>query len=214
MISRFFHPPANRDAARVRHGRLPSREPAFTSGSAARLIEQQMYFWGADVLSPQGNLLVTWGCRKYRQEGQEHRIHLYSRSDSRTRLLLHSTGVQLDLTDAAHAEGVAYLRPHHHVFRSAPDAARSLPATHRGPPAGVSGLRPSEITLPLVALLAVIRDYERWAAPFHAPGRREGLWREFRKVPHAVRWLPPAESSAWLDAFLRQHGSTLPAGSR
>jgi hypothetical protein len=213
MTPRYINPLTNLDAARVRHGRVPSREPAFTSASAAKLIEQQMYFWGADVFAPQGNLLVAWGCRKFRQDGQQHSVHFYSRSDTRTRLLLHSTGAQLHLADNADAEGIAYLRPHHRVFRSAPDAALPLPATHRTPPSGVRSLRPQEVTPPLTALLQLIRDYERWAAPLHAPGRRQELWRDFRKVPLAIRWLPPAESAAWLDGFLRQHGSTLSADS-
>ena len=195
----------NKDSARISPTLQPlHRHPAFTSINAAKLLEQQMYFWGADVLFPSENLLASWGCRKFHQPTRPHAVHCYQLSSPQYSLILHSSGALFHhALDPSLA--IAYLRPHHRLFSSPSLDPAILPASHKPPPPPLRSLRPSEVPPTLVALLQLVQDYESWAAPRLPHDHRHGLYREFRKVPHAVRWLPPDQSSAWLLAFLQHH---------
>jgi hypothetical protein len=212
MLQPSSHSPAlprllNKDAARISPS-LQSlhRHPAFTSINAARLLEQQMYFWGADVLFPSENLLASWGCRKFHQPTRPHAVHCYQLSSPLYSLILHSSGALFH--HALHPSlAIAYLRPHHRLFSSPSLNPGILPASHKPPPPPLRSLRPSEIPPTLVALLQLVQDYESWAAPRLPHDHRHALYREFRKVPHAVRWLPPDQSSTWLLAFLQHHST-------
>ena len=99
--------------------------PAVTVGNAVKLLEQQMYLWGRDVLSPWGNLLVARGARTFRREDRRHDVRCYEFGTDDGTVLLHSTGVEyhfrvedgrLEAAGAGGAAGLAYLRPHHRAF--------------------------------------------------------------------------------------------------
>ena len=53
------------------------RKLRFRAAEATKLIEQQMYLFGRDVLHPRGNLLRGYGCTAGKLPGQKHHIRVY-----------------------------------------------------------------------------------------------------------------------------------------
>ncbi len=158
-----------------------------------------MYFWGQDVLEPSGNLLRAFGCETYQCPDAPHMVRCYRKAD----VTLHSSGVCLLPADGP---GVAYLRPYHRLFLLPPSAAAPLTCGTLAAlkAAGLRSLLPHEMPSALRALPAFVDDYETWAAPRVPPSSRMESWRDFRRVPKAVRWLPPQDSSRWLQRILSQ----------
>lgn len=175
---------------------------------ATRLIEQQMYLWGSDVLHPAGNLLKSYGCARYRRADLAHPVHLYRRENERVRVTLHSTGVALVLLDAsqqvrAEESGVVYLRPHHRLYQFASHLEPPLPCPGaRHVDSGmVSAILPKDMPAALLALLAWVRDYEHWSRQHVTEAHRLESWREFRKARYALRWMQPQQSLVLLDSM-------------
>ena len=177
--------------------------PRVRSVEAARLLEHQMFFWGKDVLAPQGNLLAAYGCQRFRCADLPHAVHCYEIASPHGRVVLHSTGVWMGGAEES-TDGIVYLRPTHRLYHAAPGPLPLPCASLAQVPAHLRSVRAAE-TLPptLVRLLRFVRDYETWAAP-HLPERaRDKAWREHRRTAsHGVRWLPPAASRRWLAAAL------------
>ncbi len=167
-----------------------------------------MYLWGRDVRHPAGNLLLAYGCQAFKRPGQRHQTSLYLHERNGFRVLLHSTGVAASMVDTVRpmrAEGawVAYLRPHHRLFTLPVESEVPLPCESTGQPLPpqTTALRPLEMPETLPALLAWVRDYEHWCRRHVTAAERLHSYRELRRLPQAVRWLPPAESLAWLDGL-------------
>ena len=182
---------------------LAAALPRLRSVEAARLLEHQMFFWGKDVLAPQGNLLAAYGCRRFRREDLPHTVHCYEITSPHGRVVLHSTGVWMGGAEE-NADGIVYLRPTHRLYHAAPGPLPLPSPRLTSVPAYLRSVRAAEALPPaLLRLLRFVRDYELWAAPRLPARARDEAWREHRRTAsHGVRWLPPSDSRRWLDAAL------------
>lgn len=185
----------------VRVAQAASALPRLRSVEAAKLLEHQMYFWGKDVLSPQGNLLVTLGGTPFHRDDAPHHVRCYAMTIPQGRVILHSTGVLFRPEEGQ--GGIAYLRPAHRLYHVPPQEMPLPCASAKCIPSHLQPVRASEFPEPLRQLLQFVRDYEVRAAP-HLPARaRDDAWREHRRTAsHGIKWLPPADSRRWLDACL------------
>jgi len=175
--------------------------PRLRSVEACRLLEHQMYFWGKDILAPQGNLLIALGCTPFRRADVPHRVSCYALDTRQGRVILHSTGVLLQPDE--NSAGIAYLRPAHRLYHLAPQQTPLPCPSAKSIPRGLKPVMPSEFPSALTSLLKVVRDYENRAATILPAGAREDAWREYRRTAtHGIKWLPPADSRRWLDACL------------
>lgn len=173
--------------------------PRLRSIESAKLIEHQMYFWGWDVLHPEGNLLIAAGCRSFHRADCPHAVRCYRLETPAAVVTLHSTGVSL--RTAGGSPGVVYLRPTHRLYH-VPEDTVPLPYG-KGVLRSMRRLRPNEFSPALTALLAFVRAYERWAAHRWHPESRLAAWREQKSsASKGVRWLKPKDSLRWLDACL------------
>jgi hypothetical protein len=177
--------------------------PRLRSVEAARFLEHQLFFWGGDARSPEGNLLVAAGFRGFHQADQPHAVRCYTVETAVARFTLHSTGACVQPLDGS--PGIAYLRPSHRLYHwdgmALPLPCRSAAA------AALTPLRANEFPPALAALLALAQDYETWVAPRLKPGARLVAWRRQKATAsHGVRWLRPADSRRWLDACVEHWG--------
>lgn len=168
-----------------------------------------MFFWGWDVLHPEGNLLIEAGCQSYHRADCPHAVHCYRLRTSAAEVILHSTGVSLQMPDEP--TGVAYLRPTHQLYHVA-EGTTPLPY-EKSALRSMRRIRPNEFSPALTALLAFVRAYEKWAAHRWHPDSRLAAWREQKSsATKGVRWLKPADSLRWLDACLAARKATDPDG--
>ncbi len=174
--------------------------PRLRSVESAKLIEHQMYFWGRDVLHPDGNRLVAAGCQSFRRTECSHAVRCYQLETPAAQIILHSTGVSLQPTDGS--PGVVFLRPTHRLYHL-PEGALPLPYD-KDTVRSLRGILPSEFPKALTTLLAFVQAYEDWAADQWLPtGSRLAAWREQKSsATKGIRWLKPQESLQWLDACL------------
>lgn len=201
-----FQPPTSR-RPQDRSGRL-SELPRFRSVESAKLIEHQMYFWGRDVLSPNGNLLMAAGCQSFRREECSHAVRCYRLETSVAAITLHSTGISLQMADGS--PGVVYLRPTHQLYH-VPEGALPLPYG-RDVQRSLRRVLPKEFPQALTTLLSFVRAYEQWAGDEWLPeGSRLAAWKEQRSsATKGVRWLKPQDSLRWLDACLASRQTAAP----
>ena len=174
--------------------------PRLRSVESAKLIEHQMYFWGRDVLHPDGNLLVAAGCQTFRRTECSHAVRCYRLKTSAALITLHSTGVSLQPMDGS--PGVAFLRPTHRLYHL---SEGTLPLPYdKNALRSLRGILPREFPQALTTLLAFVQAYEGWAADQWLPeGSRLAAWREQKSsATKGVRWLKPQDSLQWLDACL------------
>jgi hypothetical protein len=160
-----------------------------------------MYFWGKDVVHPEGNLLVAFGGTPFRRDDAPHAVRCYAFARAQGQLILHSTGAVFQPDEGAC--GVAYLRPAHRLHH-VPPGEMPLPCpSAKAIASSLRTVRPGEFPPALTRLLQCVREYETWAAPLLPAHARHQAWRDYqRTASHGTQWLPPAESRRWLDACL------------
>ncbi len=177
--------------------------PRLRSVEASKFLEHQMYFWGKDLCTPNGNMLLAWGAERYHRQESPHAVSCYALKAPQGRVVLHSTGVQLQPADDG--MGIAYLRPAHRLYH-VPSDESPLPCANAGAIGPtLRAVKASEFPDSLTLLLGFVRDYETWASARIAPNARLAAWREHRRLAsHGVRWLMPQDSRRWLDACLTE----------
>lgn len=156
-------------------------------------ITQQMFFWGRDVIHPDGNLLCVHGFERRKSEGLTG-TSCYRKTLLRGFVELHGACAGWYADDPTEP-GFLYIRNRRRCFCYADNV----------PPA--PGLYANELlrTGPVRELFALSRpflewwlDYEDWIASVTGPDYREACYRTFRKLPKSKAWLPPQEAREWL----------------
>jgi len=147
-----------------------------------RLLDQQLWCWGRDVLHPGRNLLVEYGFTQHRSERPKSSTTSYSATHRcGVRIALWSWGV---FFGDQHRGGV-FLRRFSFAPQTTPDA--SLPAPHwpegwlppHRPPATAEEVATAAELLSQACLW--IAHYESWIADSLGAGYRAGCLRDWRR---------------------------------
>ncbi len=186
-------------------------------------LGQQMYFWGRDVVHPDGNLLCLHGCERRKSEGLEGTSCYRKALDGGAFVELHGACVGHYPGGEASANFL-FIRTRRRCY------------LHSGTEPPAPGLYPDDLlaTGPAAELYTAScrfldwwLDYEDWIAGVTSPGYREACRRAFAKLPKSSPWLEPEAALAWLRRFRdkgagvkrarrtvsrRTAGATLPTG--
>jgi hypothetical protein len=181
----------------------PRRGPRQPRGLRAvtYLIDQQMYFWGYDVLAETGNFLCRYGGERFQYAERAHKVHCYRFTTEEATIILHSTGLEFIPKDGR--DGLIYLRPHHCLYHRPAQAEPFLPCDSARVAVPFRAVRKGDATAVLSDLLKWISQYEKEIEQGFDAAYRHDAWRQYREVPMASRWLPPVESNRWLHDWLK-----------
>lgn len=165
-------------------------------------LGQQMFFWGRDVIHPDGNLLKERGFDRRASEGLDG-TSCYRLDHEGDTIELHGAcvGRYSETTD-----GFLFIRNRRRCFlyfQGEPPAPGIYAEEH---------LRPG----PVVDLFIASRrfldwwlEYENWIAEVAGPGYRAACYRAFRKLPKSRPWLPPELALDWLRAYASEEPDSL-----
>ncbi len=164
------------------------------------LLGQQMYFWGRDVIHPQGNLLCKHGFARKKSEGLEG-TSCYRKSLPGDRFIeLHGACAGC-YAQKSHVEGESnflYIRARNRCFLYAETA----------PPAPGFYEKASLLCGPATQLYAGLLpfldwwiDYETWVSEQTAAGWRASCYEAYGSLPASKPSLPPSEATSWLHDF-------------
>ena len=170
-------------------------------------LKQQMFFWGRDVVHPEGNLLVKQGFTKSPSAGLQG-TSCYGLDWQGGRIELHGACVGWYPRDGG--EGFLFIRPlgkcHVWLGRGAP-----VPGDW---PAGL--IAPTDFAK-LHACAGPFLDWwlhsERWVEDLLGGSYRTNCYRHFKRLPKARPWLPPASARRWV-ARLREEPRSLARSKR
>ena len=158
-------------------------------------IHQQMYFWGQDVLRPEGNFLVEYGFERlpsmglkgtsrYRCEWQGGYIELYGACAG----WYGSEG------------GFTFIRPRHRCFVWLSGDVTPIPGAWENDridrAAGKNELY--QASLPFIDWLL---SYEKTIVNRFGSGYRQNNYASYRKVPKAKAWIEPPLALKWFYNF-------------
>lgn len=155
-------------------------------------LKQQMFFWGKDVVHPDGNLLVRQGFTKSPSAGLQG-TSCYGLDWQGGRIELHGACAGWYPRDGG--EGFIFIRPlgkcHVWLGGSAP-----VPGEW---PAGL--IAPTDFEK-LHACAAPFLDWwlqsEAWIDELLGGSYRTNCFRHFKKLPKSKPWLPPADALRWV----------------
>ncbi|MDF1849750.1 MAG: hypothetical protein P1U85_02870 [Verrucomicrobiales bacterium] len=167
------------------------------------LLGQQMYFWGRDVIHPEGNLLCEYGFERRKSEGLEGTSCYRYRFAEGGSIELH--GACAGHYDSSRAESLnfLYIRNRKRCF---------LYSEKEPPPPGV--YRPealgngpaTDLYYASLRFLDWWLAYEKWTARNTAQGWRERCYEAFASLPASRPSLPPREAAIWLSQYRRNPG--------
>lgn len=158
-------------------------------------IQQQMYFWGQDVLSPKGNFLVEQGFQRlpstglkgtscYRREWKEGVIELYGSCAG-------WYGPQ---------GGFSFIRPLRRcVVWSSPEET-PIPGEWHSKWIDKQATR-SELYLASLPFLDWLITHEEAVLDHFGQSYRESNFASYKKVPKAKAWLTPAKALEWFQCL-------------
>lgn len=151
-----------------------------------RALEQQLWFWGQDVLSPWGNLLVSYGFTKWKPR--------FVPGSSRYRLGWRDRVIELHSFCAGiyggEREGFIYIRAHDAVCGYAGQQP-PCPDRYRR-----EWLRP--VSIPALAEFCEwILDYERWLDTHYGEEYRVAVYRRYHR-----QWRAPRLARAWMQQWI------------
>ena len=157
-------------------------------------LRQQMYFWGRDVIHPNGNLLMKRGLSKSNSSGLQG-TSCYG---------VGWRGGWIEL----HGACAGWYRPDGGSFVFVRPLGRCLHWLGEHPP--VPGVWPTDLleTPDPESLYQLAQpfldwwlDYEAWIARHHPPRYREDCFRRLKSLPKSRTWLPPVAAQRWLADF-------------
>ncbi|MEZ5300217.1 MAG: hypothetical protein R3F11_06055 [Verrucomicrobiales bacterium] len=160
----------------------------------AKALDQQMFFWGRDVMQSCGNLLIAYGFERYAKKTE------FGTSQYRIRLAggiveLHGNHAGYFGFDTC---GMLYIRNAGacHAYRGStpPAEAGTYPPGLIGPPTSVESF---EASLRFVRWWVA---YERWVSETMGDAYRESCFQAFCRLK-ARRWLPALYGLRWLPDF-------------
>lgn len=176
--------------------------PTLTTGLApwhlrdlAEGLQQQMFFWGQDVLHPAGNQLVQNGFIRtpskglkgtscYRREWQDGHLELYGSCAGWY----------------GPKSGFAFIRPRKRVVIW--ESTDTTPIPGKWQPEFIkTGASKEELHAASRPFLDWIIDYEQTLLNQFGIEYREENYRRFEKVPKATAWIPPKAALSWIISF-------------
>lgn len=165
----------------------------FTAG-----LNQQMYFWGRDVLYSDGNLLTEHGFARLPSNGLKGTSCYRMQLEDGDCIELHGACVGRYPGAQSQSPGFLFVRARHRIFLY---SGSEPPAPGRYVP---EQLRPGS-ALEMYAICCQFLDwwldYEEWITTRVSLGFRDACFWTFQHLPASSPWLPPADALAWLRAF-------------
>ncbi len=172
----------------------PSRRRSLVR-DASRCLSQQMVFWGADVRSRTGNLLVAFGMERI------PRAEAGGEGSSRYRMEWGGGGIELHSFCIgwypAGSEGVLFIRNRERLH-TCPSGRMILPGTYDS----VVGAAPDDLLPAVRPLLAWVVGYERWVRATTRADYRSRCWERLVTRTGVRRWLPPDDALDWMESFV------------
>lgn len=159
------------------------------------LLTQQMYFWGRDVVHPEGNLLTLYGFDRRTSEGLNG-TSCYRTQSSEGAVELH--GACVGSYSSNFLPGFLFIRNRRRCF------------LYRGSEPPIPGFYAEDLLSsgPVFSLYHVSCQflnwwlaYEEWIESTVGSGHRKTNFRAFKKLPTSRAILPPDESLQWLREY-------------
>jgi hypothetical protein len=175
-------------------GKPPSIAPYFLR-DLAEGIHQQMYFWGQDVVRPEGNFLVESGFERlptmglkgtsrYRCEWQGGHIELYGAC----------AGWYGD------DGGFTYIRPRHRCSIWLSSESTPIPGAWQDEHIDTSATK-DELYQASFPFLDWLISYEKTILDRFGPAYRQANYASYQKVPKAKAWIKPSLALTWFHVF-------------
>lgn len=153
-------------------------------------LQQQMFFWGQDVLRPTGNFFLQQGFEKSRSKG------LKGTSCYR----LEWQGGHIELYGACAGwyragDGFTFIRPRRrcYVWQS----SRETPIPGAPQKEFLRAVQKDELYLASLPFIEWLIDYEEAVTGQFGSGYRQENYRHYRKVPKAKQWVEPQAALDW-----------------
>lgn len=157
-------------------------------------LGQQLFFWGRDVIHPDGNLLCEYGMDRRKSEGIDA-TSCYQIPFEGDTIELHGACVgRYSKTNP----GLIYIRNRRRCFLFHGDSP-AIPGFYNSDQ--LSGGPIIDLYHESVKFLRWWLEYEAWIATATAPGYREHCYRKYRKLPDPRLWLTPTLGQRWLEKF-------------
>ena len=158
-------------------------------------IHQQMFFWGQDVLHPEGNFLVSQGFHRspspglkgtscYRKKWQGGHIELYGSCAGWY----------------GKKGGFTYISPQGRCVRWLSEKETPIPGQWQVDLIDTRTTK-AELYQAFLPFLDWLIAYEQAALARFGTDYREANFQKFKKVPKAKAWLHPAKSLRWFQCF-------------
>lgn len=165
-------------------------------------LQQQMFFWGQDVIHPAGNQLVAQGFERlpskglkgtsrYRREWQDGHLELYGSCAG----WYGPNG------------GFAFIRPRKRVVIWTSGDTTPTPGLWQ-PEFIKTGIHKTELHAASLPFLDWLLSYEKNILTQFGPAYREENYHQYQKVPKATSWISPELALKWFTIF-RNHPEQL-----
>ncbi|MEO1857068.1 MAG: hypothetical protein ABGY95_06855 [Rubritalea sp.] len=158
-------------------------------------IQQQMFFWGQDVLRPEGNFLVEQGFERHPSRG------LRGTSCYRKDWL----GGKIELYGSCAGwygagGGFSFIRPKRKCVIWSSSEITPIPGVWQNVLINKQVTR-EELYLASLPFLDWLIFYERVVLDCFGSSYREANYGFYKKVPKAKAWLEPAKALEWFECF-------------
>ena len=164
-------------------------------------LQQQMVYWGKDVVHPAGNLLVQAGFSKRASEGLQG-TSCYTLEWMGGRIVLHGSQAGWFGEDG----GFLYIRPKHRCVKG---LGGTPPTPGHWPQEDFQSCVDAELHALAVPFLRWWLHYEEWIRERFAEDYREQCYRQHKRLPKSRAWLRPRQAAGWI-AGLCERPESLP----
>ncbi|NJR41629.1 MAG: hypothetical protein HC767_02145 [Akkermansiaceae bacterium] len=173
----------------------PARRTAGLLRDLSVGLKQQMFFWGRDVVSPRGNLLVEQGFEKTRSTGLQG-TSCYGMDWQDGRVELH--GACAGWYPENGESGFIYIRPLGKCFTWLESQA---PIPGQWPEESLAPLGPNELHQACYPFIDWWLHSEQWIEKSLGSAYRADCYRQHKRLPKSKSWLPPITAARWLEQF-------------
>lgn len=166
-------------------------------------LKQHMFFWGRDVVHPDGNLLVRQGFEKSPSAGLQG-TSCYGRNWQGGRIELH--GACVGWYPKNHGEGFIFIRPlgKCHVW-----LGHSAPVPGEWSTDLIAPPDPQKLHERAGPFLDWWVQSEQWIDDLLGGSYRTNCYRHFKRLPKSRAWLAPEQAVKWVTR-LRDDPSATP----
>lgn len=158
-------------------------------------LQQQMFFWGQDVIAPQGNFL--------KQSGFERSASLGLKGTSRYRMPWRDGVIELYGSCAGwyrENDGFAFIRPYRRCYVWLGGEETPIPGAWQTEQLDLQADR-GELYQASIPFLDWLLHHEASVRAHLGQAHREESFNNYQKVPKARAWLPPDAALKWFTQF-------------